>query len=82
MRIRISLFKEKWLILGFLLALVPLFQNMSLIPEEDDTVDIREIAPFRPEGTWDSPFAQYLPSDLHASSLSDVEQSILSHNFD
>jgi len=79
---RISLFAEKWLILGILLALVPFFQNMSLIPEEDNSVDIREIAPFRPEGTWDSPFAQYLPSDIHASSLSDVEQSILSHNFD
>jgi len=76
------LFTEKWLILGILLALVPFFQNMSLIPEEDDSVDIREIAPFRPEGTWDSPFAQYLPSDMSASSLSDVEQSILSHNFD
>jgi hypothetical protein len=78
-----SVASKKWLILGILLALVPLFQNMSLVPEEDDaSFDIREIAPARPEGNWDSPLAQYIPQDMHATSLTDVQQSFLSHNFD
>ncbi len=83
MRKQNSVISEKWLILGILLALVPLFQNMSLIPNEDgDSIDIREIAPARPEGNWDSPLAQYIPQNMHATSLTDVQQSFLSHNFD
>ena len=75
------LLSEKWLILGILLALVPLFQNMSPTQNED-RVDLREIAPQRPSGDWDSPYAQYFPKDMHASDLGDVGQDLLSHNFD
>lgn len=73
---------EKWLILGLLLALVPFFQNMSPVRDEDDRIDLREIAPLRPEGNWDSPYAQLLPAQMRATSLQEVEQDILSHNFD
>ncbi len=71
---------EKWLILGILLALVPFFQNMSSLQEEG--VDIRQIAPIRPAGNWDSPLAQYVPANFRGNSLGDVQQQVLSHNFD
>jgi hypothetical protein len=82
MRKRRSVFSEKWLILGILLALVPFFQNMSPSSSDDDRVDLRDIAPVRPEGNWDSPLAQLLPTDMHATDLNGVGQNILSHNFD
>ncbi len=82
MRKPVRSLSEKWLILGILLALVPFFQNMSLIPDGEDLVDIRDLAPRKPAGDWDSPMAQYVPGDFHGSSLGDVQQEFLSHNFD
>jgi hypothetical protein len=74
----IRLFSKKWLILGCLFALFPLFQNMS--PNEGE--DIRKIAPRRPAGDWDQPMATLFPKDFNGNSLGDVQKSFLSHNFD
>jgi hypothetical protein len=75
----IRLFSKKWLILGFLAALFPFFQNMS---PTGDYVDIRELAPRKPAGDWDNPMATYFPKDIHGDSLSSVQQKVLSYNFD
>jgi hypothetical protein len=73
-------FSKKWLILGLSLLMIPLFQNMS--PLGEDFFDIRERAPRRPAGAWDSPLASYFPKDMNSTSLGGVEQDLLSHNFD
>ncbi len=70
---------KKWLILGLLGLLFPLFQNMS---PSDEAGDIRSWAPRKPAGEWDEPLIAYFPKNFSASSLSDVQQSFLSHNFD
>jgi hypothetical protein len=82
MRKPVRYLSEKWLILGILLALVPFFQNMSPTKEDGDSVDIRELAPRKPAGDWESPYAQYIPGDFNGDSLNDVQQKLLSHNFD
>jgi hypothetical protein len=75
---RTAFFSTKRLILGFLILLFPLFQNMSSI----DSFDIREKAPAKPDGFWENPIAAYFPESTAVSNLSGLQQNILSHNFD
>ena len=62
------------LILGALFCFV-LFQNMS---PSDDTFDIREIAPQKPEGYHDF---QYLPDHISGNSPNSLGTEILEYHF-
>ncbi|MEZ0391832.1 MAG: hypothetical protein ACAH59_06435 [Pseudobdellovibrionaceae bacterium] len=66
--------------MGLLALLVPLFQNMSLL--EDGAFDIREVAPQKPSGDWNSPYSDFFPKNMSARSLEDMERDLLSHHFD
>jgi hypothetical protein len=76
---------KKWLILGLLAVLFPLFQNMSPSGSGDlpthENEDLRLWAPQKPKGYFDDAFAAYVPMDFHGHSLNDVGQSLLDHNF-
>jgi hypothetical protein len=73
--------QKKWLILGLGCLLLPLYQNMSPF-DQGDSVDIRDYAPRKPAGYLDNPMAAYVPGDFAGSNLSQVGESLLSHNFD
>lgn len=60
--------------------MIPLFQNMS--PTEDGFFDIRDKAPRKPAGEWDSPYAAYFPKNMTGQDLGEIRNSLLSHNFD
>lgn len=72
---------KKWLILGLVGLLFPLFQNMSPVGENSNTFDIRDMAPRKPAGTWENPDAAYFPQGFSGGSLSAVGQGLLDHNF-
>lgn len=72
--------KDKWLLLFLLVSLVPLFQNMS--PFDNSVVDIRDIAPRKPAGNWNSDYGAYFPeSNSDIQSLGDAQNEFLQHNF-
>lgn len=74
------LIKEKWLILFILVAMVPMFQNMS--PFDTAVIDIRDIAPRKPAGNWNSDYANFFPSNNSGmTSLGDVQSELLGHHF-
>lgn len=76
----IGFFKKKWLILGLIFALIPLYQNMTPF-EAGQEVDIRDYAPRRPAGYLENPMAAYVPQSFSGDSMNDVQESLLGHNF-
>lgn len=72
--------KDKWLLLFVLVAMVPLFQNMS--PFDTTVIDIRDIAPRKPAGNWNSDYANFFPNNnSRMTSLGDVQSELLGHHF-
>ena len=76
-----TVISKKWLILGLLSLLFPLFQNMSPTDENSTSFDIRDMAPRKPAGNWENPDAAYFPEGFSGNSLSQVGQGLLDHNF-
>jgi hypothetical protein len=73
--------QERWLVIMVLFSLVPFFQNMS--PFDSSRIDIRAIAPDRPEGSWDSEYGRYFPKNYgQFLGLGDVGNALFEHNLD